>query len=238
VAEDREGTVFIAEDVDAEDPYLLTGRFSAHWEGDEVPGFRAGPEGVSAEEAIAWGRLQADVVLIRLADSDVHHSAGSRRPPPEPGDDFPVWPEGRTVSPRRLPGMEHLDLQSAEPIAWEVRLPRPVSRRRAEVEAEKLRDSLANDPAVSNLRVSVERGRRVAAVLRFVVRARNHAEAMQLVFDLEGRTLAHHPHPDPRPWWRRWGRGGAYFATGWDPVDGIRPAGAAPGAGTGAPEDA
>lgn len=239
MAGDREGTVFIAEDFSNDDPYLLTGRFSAHWESEGGRQYRAGPEGVSADEAIAWGREQADVVLIRLGDSDVHHSAGSHRPPPAPDDDFPIWPEGRKVSRRRLPGMEHLDFESAEPVQWEVRLPRRVSRRGAHVEAEQLSGSLASDPAVSDLRVTVERGKRVEAICRFTVRARNHTEAMHLVFDIEGRALDHHPYPDERPWWKRWRRRGVYYAhRGWDPMDGIRPADAVPKSGAGTTENA
>jgi hypothetical protein len=87
----RTGTVYVAEDFDDEDLTRLTATFSAHWESDEGDGFEPGPEGVSAEEAIAWGRRHADVVLILLGGEDEHFSAGVRQPEGEP---FPAWPAG------------------------------------------------------------------------------------------------------------------------------------------------
>ena len=112
---------------------------------------------MSVEEAIAWGRDQADVVLVRLGDDDFHYSAGVRQPPPVPEDDedFPVWPECKEVGRRRLPGMEHLDLVSDEPIAWRVRFPRRVSARDAERDAGGLREALERDEDVSAVRVEV-----------------------------------------------------------------------------------
>jgi hypothetical protein len=80
------------------DMSCFTGRFYAHWEpdeGDDLSDFRQGPEHVSAEEAIAWGRSQADIVLIRVGigefggDESGYFSAGVRHP-----EDVPVWPEG------------------------------------------------------------------------------------------------------------------------------------------------
>jgi hypothetical protein len=197
-----EGTVFIGEDLDAEQFGLLTGTFSAHWESAKGPDHFDGPEGVSADEAIAWGRRHADVVLIRLGDSDVNHSAGARRL-----DDCPVWPDGKNVERRRLPGMEHLDFESPHPVPWEVRLPRRVSKRRAGAELEELRAA------------SLERGKHPQAVFRFAIQARNHPEAMQAVLDVEHRTLHRFPYPVRRL--RR--RGLVIVQTGFDPVADIRP---------------
>jgi hypothetical protein len=220
VSRGREGTVFIGEDFDAEQFGLLTGTFTAHWQAADGQEHLLGPRGVSADEAIAWGRQHADVVLIRLGDSDLHHSAGSRHLP-----DLPVWPEGKEVAPRRLPGMEHLDLESPRPIPWEVRIPRRVSKRRADAELEELRAALADDPAVSDLSGSLEDGKSPRAVFEFVVQARSHPEAIQAVLDVEHRALDRFPYPDPRPWWRRLARreGWAYIETGFDPVADIRP---------------
>src|SRR4051812_20764045 len=138
----KPGIVFIGEDVDDEDIYVLTGRFTAHWESDDGRQHLDGPQGVSAAEAIAWGREHADVVLIRLADSDVHHSAGVRQPAPTPEDneDCPVWPEGTQVERRRRSGMEHLDVVTEEPSPWEVRLPRRISREDPEGDLTRLKD--------------------------------------------------------------------------------------------------
>jgi hypothetical protein len=164
-------------------------------------------------------------VLVRLGDDDFHYSAGARQPPPddEDGEDFPGWPEHKQVHRRRSPGMEHLDLVSDEPIAWDVRFPRRVSARHAEQDAERLRDALARDADVFELRWEVERiGDRADAVLRFKVFARTHDEAMRLVLDIERRWLEKVPYPVEEI------RGGAGWVmadpTGWNPMDDIRPA--------------
>jgi hypothetical protein len=182
-------------------------------------------KGVSVDEAIAWGRAQADVVLVRLGDDDFHYSAGTRQPPPVEGDDedFPVWPDGMRVARRRLPGMEHLDLRADEPIAWHVRFPRRVSKRQAERDAERLLDALAHDADFSEPRCDVERGReRADAVLRFTVLARTHEQAMRLVLAIRERSFRQVPYPveelggGPVGW--------VMDSTGWDPMDDIRPA--------------
>jgi protein-S-isoprenylcysteine O-methyltransferase Ste14 len=111
----RGGTVFIAEemamwpDVDVADLVrrgvdlrtlepgdieCFTGRFFAHWQSDDHQQYRNGPEAVSVDEAIAWGRSQADVVLVRVGNGDLggdehgYFSAGTRHPEP----DIPPWP--------------------------------------------------------------------------------------------------------------------------------------------------
>jgi hypothetical protein len=120
----KRGTVFIAEHSEPRDDLVdriraqggddswvtsgdmsyFTGQFHAHWEPDDDDSdeFRQGPEHVSAEEAIAWGRSQADVVLIRVGNGEFggneagYFSAGVRHL-----DDVPAWPEGGLeISPR------------------------------------------------------------------------------------------------------------------------------------------
>jgi hypothetical protein len=212
---EREGTVFIAEDPGGE-PYWFPGTFSAHWEARGGNGFRDGPEGVSAEGAIAWGRAQADRVLIRLADSD-YHSAGSR-----PAAGLDPWPDGVVVEPRREPGMEHLDLVAKEPIAWQVRLARWVSRERTDADVAALLELLAAEPAVADLHAEVERGERVEAVLRFTVQARSHAEALEAVAAVETHAGDAVPYPvDELPD----GGEGVFIVYGsWNPMEDIRPA--------------
>src|SRR5262245_36680026 len=88
------------------DVMCFTGRFDAHWESDDDQEFKHGPEGVSVEEAIAWGRSQADVVWVRVGNGDLggdeagQFSAGTRHPDP----DIPVWPEGLEVTARPYDG--------------------------------------------------------------------------------------------------------------------------------------
>jgi hypothetical protein len=85
----------------------FTGRFDAHWESDDGRKFRPGPDKGSVEEAIKWGRSQADVVWLRVGngdlggDEDGYFSAGTRHPDP----DTPVWPdEGIKVEARPYEG--------------------------------------------------------------------------------------------------------------------------------------
>jgi hypothetical protein len=123
----KPGTVMIAEDMDhwphvdvvdlarrevdfstldPSDVFCWTGRFTAHWQSGDNRSYRDGPDEVSAEEAIAWGRSQADVVFIRVGDGDLggdesgYFSAGTRHPDPE----TPVWPEGTSVTARPYQG--------------------------------------------------------------------------------------------------------------------------------------
>jgi hypothetical protein len=123
----RSGKVFIAEDLhnwpdvdvgdlvrrgvdfrtlDPGDVLCWTGRFHALWQSDDDQRFREGPDDVSIEEAIAWGRSQADVVWVRVGDGDLggddegYFSAGIRHPEPE----IPRWPEGLEVTARPYPG--------------------------------------------------------------------------------------------------------------------------------------
>jgi hypothetical protein len=225
MAAEQPGTVFIGEDVLADDVYLLTGRFSAHWEASEGREHRFGPEGVPVEEAIAWGRTQAAVVLVRLGEDVFHYSAGSRQPSPVAADDedFPIWPEGKQVVSRRVPGMEHLDLVSDQPVPWRVRYPRRVSVRNPERDAERLLEVVERDAGVSEAACEVEHGTdRADAVLRFTVFARTHEEAMGLVFTIVGRSMGQVPFPVEE---LRGGRGGWVMdSAGWNPMDDIRPA--------------
>jgi len=68
---------------------------------------RDGPEDVSVEQAIAWGRSQADVVWVRVGNGDLggddggYFSAGTRHPDPA----IPMWPEhGTKVTERPYDG--------------------------------------------------------------------------------------------------------------------------------------
>jgi hypothetical protein len=102
----RSGTVFIGEDLDREESSMWSGRWSAYWEPAESGAAREELRGISASEAITWGRARADVVLIRPGDSVVHYSAGHRH---SGGEDLPVWPEGKKLERRRDPNQAYLD---------------------------------------------------------------------------------------------------------------------------------
>lgn len=218
---DKPGTVFIAEDFDDEDRWMWPARFSVHWEQQDGSGFVDGPEGVSLEEALAWGRQRSDVVLLRLGDSDTYYSAGARRLGAPGDEDIAPWPQDATVRRRRHPGMEHLDISADEPIPWTVRLPRQLPAEGFEQHARRLADALAADDAVSQ--VSVESGQQpFEAVFRFSVLARTHAEAFTQFLALDDRTWqAAPPAVDGVPLPDE----GTYFVgTGLDPYNDIRPA--------------
>lgn len=105
--------VFVSED-HGEAMFGWSGRFSASLQGDGV--LHDGPQGVPVDEAIAWGREHADVVLVMSGDDDRWYSAGRERPP-----DVPPWPEGRAFEPRRDPRHAYLDRTPEDPpIAWRV----------------------------------------------------------------------------------------------------------------------
>jgi hypothetical protein len=88
---------FVGEDPDTEEPGRFTGRFSVHWEDEATGEWDQGPEGVSAEDAIAWGRSRARTVLVSLDGGSAVYSAGERQPQ---GESYPAWPEGLVVHPR------------------------------------------------------------------------------------------------------------------------------------------
>jgi hypothetical protein len=87
--EERTGVVLVGEDFDLDDAFRLTGLFAAHWEALDGQTYLRGPEGVPVEEAIAWGREHADVVLVRLGDEDEPYSAGDKPPDSDP---IRQWP--------------------------------------------------------------------------------------------------------------------------------------------------
>jgi len=214
----RDGTVFITEDAD-DDPIMWSGRFSAHWESQNPPRHVQGPQGVSVNEAIAWGRGRADVVLVRVSESNVPYSAGACLPA---GTQPPAWSQSATVGRRRRQGMEHLDVEADSPLRWTVRLPRQLPADGFDEHSRRVADALAACGAVSNVRV--ERGSRAfEAVFRFSVLARTHSEALEIALDADTRTsdaapLAVDGVALPQDYT-------GYVSTGWNPYDAIRPEG-------------
>jgi len=97
---------------------MLTGRFYGHFERDDrlIEEF----DDLSAEEAIAWGRERAEVVLIRMGDSD-YYSAGQSNPDPEEYEPWP--PTDLRIERRRPSGFEALDnTEEDAPVWWDCRV--------------------------------------------------------------------------------------------------------------------
>jgi uncharacterized protein YciI len=85
----------------AEDDFLFaSGRFRGYI--DLGPGVGEEIEDASVEDALAWARERAPVVLIRLWDSD-HYSAGERNPDRRSYQEWPA--DGIDVKPRRPRGL-------------------------------------------------------------------------------------------------------------------------------------
>jgi hypothetical protein len=115
----RSGIVYVGEEMDAA---FWTGRFSVHWESGAE--HEMGPRAVSLEEALAWARARADVVLVRPGD-DGYYSAGPKR-----ADEFPVW-TSREQPPtrRRVAQLAYMDrTEDDEPIDWECEISATVQR--------------------------------------------------------------------------------------------------------------
>ena len=112
--------MWIAEESDGA---FWSGRFSAECQALECRGAeRRGPQGVSADEAIAWARAHGRMVFIRPGDSLHYYSAGDE--PGSAGRDqhTPPWPAGgRPLGRRGMAGLEYLDRTAADPpITWAV----------------------------------------------------------------------------------------------------------------------
>lgn len=191
----KRGIVFIAEDDDGIG--LLSGLFSAHWEPDGPDGLEDGPQAVSAEEAIAWGRTRADVVLIRVGEEG-YRSAGVRQPA---SGNLPEWPAaGLELSRRRAPSLAYLDRTEHDPpIAWEVRLSVRLEVRTPQSFAERLADAIRGEPGVAAVSLALDddlwrsglgvEGPGPEVGVRFHLQASTCEEAMRLGRAVGGRAV-------------------------------------------------
>lgn len=89
--DDRHGQVFIAPHPD--------GGFGAYWDNEEPDKgeppemLEEAPPFTEVEDAVAWGRVRARRVVVRLGDdSTTLYSAGPERLTWEDGEPLPEWP--------------------------------------------------------------------------------------------------------------------------------------------------
>jgi hypothetical protein len=180
------GTVFVSEASDDDDTDMCTGLWSAHWQLRDQ--WREGPDGVSLQEAIVWGRQQADVVLVSPADSDVQYSAGVR--PPQREGIFPPWPEGQELPRRRAAGMEYLDrAPDAAPILWRVRAGGTFARPGLAIFLTSYTASLRADDALEDVLLAAHPAGAGRYECEFTVLAATADEAQDAAFEATHRAL-------------------------------------------------
>ena len=188
----KPGVVFVGEHIDDE-PFMWSGRWHAHWESEDGRDSSQGPEEVSAEEAIAWGREQADVVLIRPGDSDTLYSAGARSPEPQAGDrqsELPCWPDGQELRRRREAGREYLDRSPAAPaIVWRVQAGGDLNSAALALFVSQYATSLRSDEAVVNVLVAPRVAAAASFQCQFTVRAVTIEEARSVAFGVTERAF-------------------------------------------------
>lgn len=170
------------------------GLFSAHYEGGEDP--VGGPQAVAIEEALAWARAQAPVVVVQVAEEPYWYSAGRRQPPwpPDPDDPgrpsapLPTWPQGRRLTRRPVPELLYLRRTAADaPVPWDVVATvalreddGTLGRRLADELARTGLTVTARDQAVVRLRMTMTAPTHVAAEALAVEACRRALEALDL----------------------------------------------------------
>ena len=97
----KRGTSFVGENFEEDEGGRAAATFDVHWEAGDGEESKHGPTAASIEEAIAWGREQASVVIVLLLD-DTMYSAGDL---PAQGEEGPLspWPDdGLVIRPRPI----------------------------------------------------------------------------------------------------------------------------------------
>lgn len=139
---------------------------------------------LTAEEAIAWGRARAAIVLIRTGDSSCYFSAGERNPDPER---YPVWPPADLRLERRRPrGFEALDnSESDPPVPWDVRVTAEVS---GEPEAHAFHETIRSHPAAHRVQAPAPGCPALSAA--FLVEASTHRQGREIADRILKEALA------------------------------------------------
>jgi len=131
------GLVFVTELSDPDDGGRFSGEFAAHWESEDGEQNEMGPVEVTVEEAIRWGCMHSDVVLVQLGGGDDGHFSAGRRVFSD--EETRPWPaDGLKVAPR--PEGSALD-GSEQIVEWVVK-------------AEIGLDAKARDKIAANLRTA------------------------------------------------------------------------------------
>jgi hypothetical protein len=148
---------------------MLPGRFSGYLDRGDRPVEEF--QDRSAEEAIAWGRERAAVVLIRTGESD-YYSAGEHNP-----EQLPTWPPpGLSLRRRRVAGFEALDnTEDDPPVVWNVRVQADLP---GAVDARPFHERVRTSPAVQNVQAPAPGYPPVSAAFLVQAATRDQAEAV------------------------------------------------------------
>jgi hypothetical protein len=191
-AQDEGGTAFVAELYDGYDIGRLSARFVVHWESADGQESVDGPEGVLAEEAIAWARERAGRVLVQVGHGgDGWYSAGEVDLTHDGSDDdggpIAEWPDGGLQLAAR-PVQSALD-GSEQVVLWRIHCVLDLgARERRAVVAQLLDDDLI---------VRVEESRWPRRSLDVIVRSSGFHEVVPRLYRLLVRVLDERGHgPD------------------------------------------
>jgi hypothetical protein len=140
-----DGLAFVTEMCELEDASRYSGLFAARWESDDGTKLRDGPEDVPVDEALAWAREQAPIVIVQVGGGeDGMYSAGTSELLEDGVQPWPV--EGLVIAER--PEGSALDGSEQSVEAAYVRL------RVSEEQEGRICDRLRADPRVAGVEQS------------------------------------------------------------------------------------
>jgi hypothetical protein len=174
---------FVGEQFELEDAFRLSGRFDVHWEALDGQGHGAGPEGVSVDEAIAWGRQHARYVNVLVGASETQYSAGELDLADlenSDGQPYPSWPAGGMLI-RPRPMGAPLD-GSVQEVDWLIEASVVNVPEQGEDELARLRAALETDGRLRVLELSASGER--SRIRRFL---RAHGADMRIRCIVRGR---------------------------------------------------
>jgi hypothetical protein len=188
--DEREGRIaFVGEEFELEDASRLSGRFYVHWEAIDGQAHGVGPEDVSVDEAIAWGRQRARYVSVRVGVGETHYSAGELNLADlenRDGQPYPAWPAGGMLI-RPRPMGAPLD-GSVQEVDWLIEARVVNLPKQGEDELVRLRAALESDGRLRVVELSASgerswirrflRAREADMRVRCIVRARGAMPAV------------------------------------------------------------
>lgn len=163
---------------DPNDVGRYSGLFAAHTDDPSGAESKMGPVDVPVEEAIAWGRAQAEVVLVQVGGGDDgEYSAGSREALDKRTRPWP--PHGLKIAAR--PERSALD-GSEQVVAWKIRAEAAVPP----AVAEEVISVLAKNETVADAGAALESRNQI----EFILQARGATPALKIGWRLFRSAVA------------------------------------------------